>query len=123
MPKQCISASAVKGPYSPAVVYDGLVFVSGQIPMDAATGALVSGGLEEKARRVFENVRGVLEAAGSSMDKIVKVTLFLDDMDNYARVNEIYAEYFGPDFPARSCVEVARLPLDVPLEAEVIAFK
>lgn len=117
------NASATKGPYSPAIVYNDLVFVSGQIPADPANGQLVTGSIQEKARRVFENIRVILEAAGSGMDKVLKVTLFLADMDNFAAVNEVYKDCFGPTYPARACVQVARLPLDVALEAEAIAHK
>lgn len=116
-------ASAVKGPYSPAVVWGGLVFVSGQIPADPATGALTQGTIQDKARRVFDNVRLVLEAAGSSLDRVLKVTLFLADMGQFGAVNDVYREYFGPEFPARSCVAAARLPLGVDLEADVIAHQ
>jgi 2-iminobutanoate/2-iminopropanoate deaminase len=116
-------ASATKGPYSPAVAVGDLVFVSGQIPADPDTGRLVDGGIEDKAARVFENVRMILEAAGSGLDKVVRVTLFVADMDDFAAVNEVYARYFGPEYPARACVEVARLPLDVALEACAIAHR
>jgi 2-iminobutanoate/2-iminopropanoate deaminase len=126
MDKRAVSPAgcgSVKGPYSPAVVWGDLVFVSGQIPADPSTGALTGGGIEGQARRVFENVGGVLEAAGSGLERVLQVTLYLRDMADYAAVNAVYAEYFGPTYPSRACVAVAGLPLGVALEASVIAHR
>lgn len=113
-------APAAIGPYSQAQVVGDLVFCSGQIPIDPATGSIAQG-LEAQAHQVFKNISGLLEAAGSSMDKVVKTTVFIKHMDDFAAINAIYAQYFREPYPARSCVEVARLPKDVLLECEVIA--
>ena len=114
-------APAAIGPYSQAVKTGNLLFTSGQIPIDPSTNTLVEGGIEVQARRVFENVQAILTASGASMNQVVKTVVFLKDMNDFAKVNEIYAEYFTGDFPARSCVEVARLPKDVLIEMEAIA--
>lgn len=108
------------GPYSQAIISNGLVYCSGQIPIDPTTGNLVEG-LEAQAHQVFKNIKNLLEAAGTSIDKVIKTTVFIKDMNDFAKINEIYAQYFTEPFPARSCVEVARLPKDVALETEVIA--
>jgi 2-iminobutanoate/2-iminopropanoate deaminase len=113
-------APAAIGPYSQAVKAGNLVFTSGQIPLDA-TGALVAGGIKEQAHQVFRNLQAVLEAAGSSLCQVVKATVFLKDMAAFAELNEVYASYFGDHKPARSTVEVARLPRDVLVEIELIA--
>lgn len=110
------------GPYSQAIAANGFVFVSGQIPIDPATGELVIGSVEDQARRVFANIAAVLEAAGSSFDKVVKSTVFLQDMNDFARMNAVYAEFFKAPYPARAAVQVARLPRDVRIEVEVIAL-
>ena len=91
------------------------------IPIDPATNTLVEGGIEVQAERALENVKALLEASGTSMDKVIKTVVFIKNMDDFAKVNEIYAKYFTSDFPARSCVEVARLPKDVLIEMEAIA--
>ena len=114
-------APAAIGPYSQAVKVGNLLFTSGMIPIDPATNTLVEGGIEVQAERALENVKALLEASGSSMDKVVKTVVFIKNMDDFAKVNEIYAKYFTSDFPARSCVEVARLPKDVLIEMEAIA--
>ena len=114
-------APAAIGPYSQAVKVGDLLFTSGMIPIDPATNTLVDGGIEVQARRALENVTALLEASGTSMDKVVKTVVFIKNMDDFAKVNEIYSEYFTEDFPARSCVEVARLPKDVLIEMEAIA--
>ena len=114
-------APAAIGPYSQAVKVGDLLFTSGMIPIDPATNTLVEGGIEVQARRALENVKALLEASGTSMDKVVKTVVFIKNMDDFAKVNEIYSEYFTEDFPARSCVEVARLPKDVLIEMEAIA--
>ena len=114
-------APAAIGPYSQAVKVGNLLFTSGMIPIDPATNTLVEGGIEVQAERALENVKALLEAAGTSMDKVIKTVVFIKNMDDFAKVNEIYAKYFTSDFPARSCVEVARLPKDVLIEMEAIA--
>ena len=113
-------APAAIGPYSQARVVGDLIFASGQIPIIPATGAL-AGGLEAQAEQVFTNIAHLLEAAGSDMGHVVKTTVFIKDMNDFGAINAIYARHFREPFPARSCVEVARLPKDVLLECEVIA--
>ena len=113
-------APAAIGPYSQARVINGLIFASGQIPIIPETGELAVG-LEGQAEQVFKNVAAILEAAGSDMAHVVKTTLFIKHMDDFAAINAIYARHFAEPYPARSCVEVARLPKDVLLECEVIA--
>lgn len=110
------------GPYSQAVRAGSLVFVSGQIPVDPLTGEVVRGDIRAQTRRVLENLKGVLEAAGSSLDKVVKTTVFLANMGDYGAVNEVYAEFFSGSRPARATVEVARLPKDVGVEIEAVAI-
>lgn len=110
------------GPYSQAVVTGEWIFTSGQIPL-TPEGELVGGGIEEQTRQVLENVKSVLEAAGSGLEQVVKITIFLKDMNQFQTVNEIYGGYFKEHQPARSCVEVSRLPKDVLIEIEVIAKK
>ena len=111
------------GPYSQAIIAGDLVFSSGQIPLDPTTNQLVEGNIEIQTRRVIENLAAVLQAAGSSLEQVVKTTIFLQDMNDFATVNTIYAEYFGAEPPARSTVEVARLPRDVRVEIEAIALR
>lgn len=113
-------APAAIGPYSQAQIVGNLVYTSGQIPIDPATGLIVEG-LEAQANQVFKNISELLKAAGSDMSKVVKTTVFIKDMNDFAAINAIYANYFSAPYPARSCVEVARLPKDVLLECEVIA--
>ena len=108
------------GPYSQAIVSNGMVYCSGQIPIDPKTGDIVEG-VENQAHQVFANIKNLLEAAGTSIDNVIKTTVFIKDMNDFAKINEIYAQYFTEPYPARSCVEVARLPKDVLLETEVIA--
>ncbi|MGC8722355.1 MAG: RidA family protein [Acidobacteriota bacterium] len=110
------------GPYSQAVRAGGLVFCSGQIPLDPATMTVVEGGVAEQTRRVLRNLAAVLDAAGASLATVVKTTVFLKDMNDFAAMNEAYAEFFPSDPPARATVEVARLPKDVRVEIEVIAL-
>lgn len=114
------NAPAAIGPYAQGIVVNGLFYSSGQIPLTAA-GELVEGDIVAQTNQVFENLKAVLEAAGSSLDKVVKTTVFLSDMNNFAAMNETYAHHFGDHKPARSAVEVARLPKDVKVEIEVIA--
>lgn len=110
------------GPYSQAVETGDWIFTSGQIPL-TPDGELVAGGIEEQTRQVLENLKSVLEAAGSGLEHVVKTTIFLRDMNQFQTVNEIYGWYFKEHQPARSCVEVSRLPKDVLIEIEVIAKK
>lgn len=114
------NAPAAIGPYSQAQIAGGFVFASGQIAIIPETGAIAEG-LDAQAHQVFKNVSALLAAAGSDISKVVKTTVFIKDMNDFGRINEIYAQYFTAPFPARSCVEVARLPKDVLLECEVIA--
>lgn len=110
------------GPYSQGVVAGGFVFCSGQIPLDPASGELSTGPIEEQARQVLRNLGAVLSAAGSSFDQVVKTTIFLLDMNDFNKVNQVYAEFFKPPFPARSTVQVARLPRDARVEIEAVAL-
>jgi 2-iminobutanoate/2-iminopropanoate deaminase len=116
-------APAAIGPYSQAIDTGVFIYTSGQIPVDPSSGLVVQGGIEEQTKQVFENLRNVLEAAGSGLDQIVKTTVFLKDMGDFAKVNEIYATYFTTPYPARSCVEVAALPKGVMIEVEAVATK
>lgn len=116
-------APAAIGPYSQAVQVGDFVFTSGVIPIDPATGELVTGSIEVQAEQAIKNLAALLTEAGTSAEKTIKTTVFIKDMNDFAKVNEIYAKYFTTDFPARSCVEVARLPKDVLIEIEAIAEK
>jgi 2-iminobutanoate/2-iminopropanoate deaminase len=117
------AAPAAIGPYSQAVGWDRLIFLSGQIPLDPATGQLVDGGIEAQTRRVMENLRAVLAAAGLELANVVRTTIFLADLDDFAAVNAVYGEYFPSDPPARSTVQVARLPRDARVEIDAIAVR
>lgn len=110
------------GPYSQAVVHNGLVYCSGQIPLDPATGQMVDGDIAAQTGRVMENLKGLLEAAGSSLDRVVKTTVFLRDMAEFAAMNEVYGRYFPSQPPARATVEVSRLPRDARVEIECIGI-
>lgn len=117
-------APAAIGPYSQAIELDNLVFTSGQIPLNPETGEIVEGGITEQARQVFENIKAIVTAAGLTMDDIVKTTCFLQNIEDFAAVNEVYGEYFNEgDYPARSALEVANLPKGALLEIEAIAVK
>lgn len=109
------------GPYSQAIQADDLLFASGQIPINPETGEVVAGGIEEQAKQVFKNINAVLDAAGLGFSNIVKMTVFIKDLEDFAKLNGIYAEYFEQPYPARSCVEVSRLPKDVLVEIELVA--
>ncbi len=125
MTKNVIStdqAPAAIGPYSQAIEVNGILYTSGMIPVIPATGEIVEG-IEAQARQALTNVKSLLESQGSSMDQIIKTTVFIKNMNDFAKVNEVYAGFFTKDFPARSCVEVARLPKDVLIEVEAIAIK
>ena len=115
-------APAAIGPYSQAIEANGFVFASGQIPVDPATGE-VAQGIEAQATQVMENMKNLLEAAGSSLPQVVKTTVFIRSMDDFGTINAIYARYFEKECPARSCVEISRLPKDVLIEMEAIAVK
>lgn len=110
------------GPYSQAVRANGFVFLSGQIPLDPKTQQIVEGDVAVQTERVMENLKGVVEAAGSSLHHVVKTTVFLADMNDFAAMNEVYARYFTANAPARSTVEVARLPKNVRVEIDLIAL-
>ncbi|MDP4180920.1 MAG: RidA family protein [Bacillota bacterium] len=110
------------GPYSQAVRVGELIYTSGQIPIDPATGEIVSDQIEAQTKQVLENLKAVLNEAGSSLDNVIKTTVFITDMNNFAIVNNIYGQYFKDPFPARSCVEVSKLPKNVLVEIEVVAF-
>ena len=115
-------APAAIGPYSQAIEVNGMVYTSGIIPVDPATGNIPQGSVEQ-AKQALTNLSNLLEAAGTSMDNVIKTTVFFKEMNDFGAINEVYATYFTGDFPARSCVEVARLPKDVMLEIEAIAIK
>ena len=114
-------APAAIGPYSQAVLVNGMLFTSGVIPIDPETNTLVQGDVEAQARQAIGNLKNLIEASGSLMEKVVKTTVFIKDMNDFGKINDIYKEFFTSDFPARSCVEVARLPKDVLIEIEAIA--
>lgn len=115
-------APAAIGPYSQAIEVNGMVYTSGVIPVNPATGEVPSG-VEAQAEQVFKNMTALLDACGSDMEQVVKTTVFIKNMNDFGKINEIYAAYFTGVFPARSCVEVARLPKDVLLEVEAVALK
>ena len=115
-------APAAIGPYSQAIEVNGMVYTSGVIPVDPATGEIPEGPAAQ-ADRVFKSMSALLESAGTSMANVVKTTVFIKNMEDFAAINEVYAKYFPEPFPARSCIEVARIPKDVLLEAEAIATK
>jgi len=116
------SAPKAIGPYSQAIRAGNLLFVSGQIPLDPVTGALVGGDIAAQTRRVLENLAAILEAAGSSFKQVAKTTVFLQDMNEFAAMNGVYAEFFPAPAPARATVQVARLPKDVKVEIELVAL-
>ncbi len=119
---QTNKAPAAVGPYSQAIVANGFVFVAGQGGIVPGTKTPIEGGIQAQTRQVFENIKAILEASGSSLDKIVKTTVFLTDMNDFAAMNEIYASFFGSQPPARSTVQVAKLPLNLIVEIEVVAL-
>lgn len=125
MAKKVIStknAPAAIGPYSQAIEVNGFVYASGQIPIIPETGEIAVG-IKEQAKQALTNVKGIMTECGLTMSDIVKTTVFIKDMNDFAAVNEVYATFFEGDYPARSCVEVARLPKDVLIEVEVIAAR
>ncbi len=115
------NAPAAVGPYSQAVKTGNLLFVSGQMPVDPETGEVVKGNATAKAAQCMKNVLAILAQAGLTADNIIKTTIFLTDMNDFGQVNEAYADFFKENYPARSCVEVSRLPKDVSVEIEVVA--
>ena len=117
------SAPAAIGPYSQAIQIGDLLFVSGQVPIDPSTGAIVEGDIKAQAQQSLNNLKAILNAAGTNMGAVVKTTVFLADMNDFAAMNEVYAPYFATNPPSRSAVEVARLPKDALVEIEAIAVK
>lgn len=115
------SAPAAIGPYSQAIQIDDLLFVSGQVPIDPSTGAIVEGDIKAQAQQSLNNLKAILNAAGTNMGAVVKTTVFLADMNDFAAMNEVYAQFFQEPFPARSAVQVGRLPKDAKVEIEAIA--
>lgn len=125
MEKEIIStknAPGAIGPYSQAVKVGNMIYTSGQLPLDPETGELVTGDIKKAASRSLLNLKEVLEAAGSSLDKVVKSVVFVKNLDDFAAINEVYAEFFTKNQPARSCVQVSKLPKDALLEIELVAF-
>ena len=116
------SAPGAIGPYSQAIKANGMLFCSGQIPIDPSTGEFVEGGVAEQTEQVFKNLIAVLEAGGASLDSVVKTTVFLADMNDFGAMNEVYARYFDTNKPARATVQAARLPCDARVEIECIAL-
>ena len=114
-------APAALGPYSQAIRANGMIYCSGQIPINPVTGAIEAVSIEDQTAQAISNLRSVLEKAGSALSKVVKTTVFIKDMNDFAALNKVYAEMFGDTKPSRSCVEVARLPKDVLVEIECIA--
>src|SRR5829696_4745659 len=122
--KELITASGAAkaiGPYSPAVKVGNMVFLSGSIPLDPVSGQLVEGGIKEQTTRVMENIKALLTAAGADLNQVVRTTVFMIDLGEFAAMNEIYASYFSAPYPARSTVQVVKLPRDVRVEIDVIA--
>ncbi len=125
MTKQAVHtdhAPAAIGPYSQGIIANGFIFTSGQAALIPGTKTLAEGGIQEQTRQTLENIKAILEAAGSSMDRVVKSTVFLKDMNDFSAMNEVYASYFTGTPPARSTVQVARLPMDALVEIEMIAL-
>ncbi len=122
--KQVVStknAPGAIGPYSQAMIANGMLYTSGQLPVDPASGEIPAS-VEEQAKTSLENLRAIVQAGGSSMDQVVKTTVFIKDMNDFGKINEIYSQFFTDPFPARSCVEVARLPKDALVEIECVAL-
>lgn len=124
MNKEVVQPKAMRkpaAPYSPGIKAGGFLYVSGQVPVNPQTGEIVKGGIEEQTRQTLENIKAVLEAGGSSMDKVVKCTVFMTDVGEFSKMNEVYRSFFPKDPPARSTVEVSKLAIDVKIEIEAIA--
>jgi len=115
-------APSALGPYSQAIKTKDMVFVSGQLAIDPSSGELISGDIREETRQALNNLKQILLAAGSKLDHVVKTTLYISDMDDFGRINEVYTEFFDQDPPARACVQVARLPKDANVEVEAVAL-
>lgn len=124
MKKELSTSNAPKaiGPYSQGIIFNNLIFTSGQIPLNPENMQMVEG-IENQAIRVFENIKAILESSNSNMDKVIKTTIFLKNLKDFDVVNAIYEKYFNKPYPARSCVEVAKLPKDALIEVEVIAYQ
>lgn len=116
-------APAAIGPYSQAIEVNGMIYTSGMIPIDPSTGELVTGSVEAQAEQAISNLEALLAASGSSIEKAVKTVVFISSMDDFGKINEVYAKHFKEPYPARSCVQVARLPKDVAIEIEAVAVK
>lgn len=114
---------AAIGPYSQAIEVNGMIYTSGMIPIDPSTGELVTGSVEAQAEQAISNLEALLAASGSSIEKVVKTVVFISNMDDFGKINEVYAKHFKEPYPARSCVQVARLPKDVAIEIEAVAVK
>lgn len=118
-----VNAPAAIGPYSQAIEVNGMLFLSGQIPVNPSTGEIVDGGIKEQTKQVFENIKNVLKEAGLTLDNVVKTTVFLADISMFVDMNEVYASYFSSDYPARSAFAVKQLPKGALVEIESIAVK
>lgn len=116
------NAPAAVGPYSQATKFDQLVFVSGQLPIDPQNGEIVKGGIETQTRQALKNLNDVLLASGASLITVLKTTIFINNMNDFTKINDVYSEFFNTDPPARSCVEVSKLPKDALIEIEAIAY-
>jgi len=116
-----VDAPQAIGPYSQAIKHNGLLFISGQIPIDPASGNVLTGNIAEQTTQVLKNLAAILKAAGTSRDKVLKTTVFIKDMNDFADMNKVYGEFFGEHKPARATVEVSRLPRDVSVEIELVA--
>lgn len=116
-------APAAIGPYSQAIEVNGMIYTSGMIPIDPSTGELVTGSVEAQAEQAISNLEALLAASGSSIEKAVKTVVFISNMDDFGKINEVYAKHFKEPYPVRSCVQVARLPKDVAIEIEAVAVK
>lgn len=116
-------APAAIGPYSQAIEVNGMIYTSGMIPIDPSTGELVTGSVEAQAEQAISNLEALLAASGSSIEKAVKTVVFISNMDDFGKINEVYAKHFKEPYPARSCVQVARLPKNVAIEIEAVAVK
>ena len=114
-------APAAIGPYSQGVMVNNFLFISGQLPMDPETMEMVTGDIQQQTKQSLENIKSILEEAGLNFNNVIKTTVFIKDMDDFAKINEIYGNYFNENKPARACVEVARLPKDAGVEIEAIA--
>lgn len=118
-----LKAPAAIGPYSQAVEHGGIIYVSGQLPIDPLTGAFVEGGIAELTKQSIQNILSILKEAGSESGKVLKTTIYLQDLDDFSKVNEVYEEYFGETAPARACVQVAALPKGAKIEIEAVAYR